>query len=184
MKIQAEPTVGSSRSDAILLKRQSLYQRTLVKWWKEHPEQRSVFTKRQMSDPKRRAFQAEVARKVLSRSGVQEKSLRSRMKNPIMHAGPENHSGKFWRLRDPRGRFHEFRNLSNFIRDNPSLFLPEDVQWVGKGRKKRCRAFALRGLHPSRKVGLSTWKGWTWISIYERRFNDGLDLLDRVVVAG
>ncbi len=92
---------------------------------------------------------------------------------------PENFSAVWWRLRDDRGRIHEFRNLSYFIKTNHDLFLPEDINWE---KITRGRAYGgIRSLRPNptrRKVN-GTWKGWTWYSQTERLKNDGHDLLDR-----
>jgi hypothetical protein len=133
-----------------------------------------------MNTPARRALQRQVGAKVLLNPDTQKKCLRARMQNPTMKAGIEYHSAKIWRLRDSRGRVHEFRNLKHFVRENPDLFLPEDVQWTKHGRHQYCRALALNRLRPDNKWALAQWKGWTWYSTYERRFNDGHDLLDRV----
>jgi hypothetical protein len=88
-------------------------------------------------------------------------------------------------LRDPRGREHEARNIAKFVRENSGLFQPEDVVWrvrakkKGRGKTWSCKAHEglLSLVKPS--VTRGSWKGWTVVSIYERRFNDGNDLLDR-----
>lgn len=72
---------------------------------------------------------------------------------------------KQWLLVSPQNVIHRFKNLSQFIRDNPSLFNPEDIIW----HKYSCRAVhAISKLRPSRKKPEASWKGWRWLSIEER----------------
>lgn len=72
---------------------------------------------------------------------------------------------KLWLLVSPQNVVYEFRNLSDFIRKNSSLFDPEDVVWT----KYSCRAVhGIAHLRPTRKKPESTWKGWRWQSIEER----------------
>ena len=106
-----------------------------------------------------------------------EKANATRSMNPGFQSLPENFSAKWWRVRDERGRIHEFKNLVWFIKKNPHLFDPEDV-----GDSCKCRAYGgISSIRPrinSRKVN-GSWKGWTWYSQTERLKNDGHDLLDR-----
>jgi hypothetical protein len=92
---------------------------------------------------------------------------------------PENFSSKWWRVRDYRGRIHEFKNLSWFIKANTELFLPEDIKCKVT---TRCKAYGgIKSLRPSptrRRVN-GSWKGWTWYSQTERLTNEGRDLLER-----
>lgn len=155
------------------------YEKTLAKYWKDHPELRSINSKRAAASPERRALQREIGRRVFLRPDFQAKSLKKRIHHPVMKPGPDHHSAKIWKLRSPRGKIYCFQNVSEFIRQNEDLFDPEDVIWVKHKRFLRCRASALRNLHPERKRPFGTWKGWTWVSIHERRFNDGVDLLNR-----
>jgi endogenous inhibitor of DNA gyrase (YacG/DUF329 family) len=100
--------------------------------------------------------------------------------DPRLRKGPENHKSKVWRLRSPRGVTYEFKNLNHFIRQNPDLFSPEDVEWRPghKGRGKTCRARGgLMGICPRLKNPCGGWKGWMWWSITERLH--GGDLLNR-----
>lgn len=110
------------------------------------------------------------------------KAVETRSKNPIFQSCPSHNSAKIWRLRDANGVPREFKNLSCFIRDNPHLFSPDDlvVRW-GKGLT-RTRAYAgISSIRPRPNAVRvnGVWKGWTWISIVERRFNGAEDLLDR-----
>lgn len=98
-------------------------------------------------------------------------------------AGQLNFRCLYWSLREPCGKTHEFKNLSEWVRMNEELFNPEDVIWQPirpGGRTSICRAIICLGmLRPDRRCGRGSWKGWTWYSIPERRFNDGQDLLQR-----
>jgi hypothetical protein len=102
---------------------------------------------------------------------------------PGYAAGPEHRKARLWRLRDPDGRVHEFHNLTSFIRNNPQLFDARDVVWKPTkpgSSMARCLAQNLSCLSPRQKnPRVGSWKGWTWVSIHERRFNDGKDLLAR-----
>jgi hypothetical protein len=101
--------------------------------------------------------------------------------------GEQNWRSLFWSLRDPSGVPHQFVNLFNFVRTHPELFAAEDVVWRPLPKKKGagflsvyCRAVrGIGNLRPERKYPRLSWKGWTWFSIPERRFNDGEDLLQR-----
>ena len=85
-----------------------------------------------------------------------------------------------WRLRDGNGVGYEFKNLAKFIRDHSGMFSEDDVKWVKRGNGLNCRAYSgLSSLRPEHPRVEGSWKGWTWISIYERRFDDGNDLLRR-----
>lgn len=88
---------------------------------------------------------------------------------------------KIWHLRDPRGREYHFKDLNRFTREHPNLFAPEDVNLVQRGDGGTyCRASkGLGHLSPRIKWSKLSWKGWTWISIVERRFDDGADPLAR-----
>jgi hypothetical protein len=89
-------------------------------------------------------------------------------------------TAKLWALRNPQNRDFYFKNLNDFVRNNEGLFSQEEVVWKGKGKGRYCPAIrGLARLSPRRKFPNCSWHGWTWISIHERRFNDGKDLLGR-----
>ncbi|MHC1762890.1 MAG: hypothetical protein AB9869_01100 [Verrucomicrobiia bacterium] len=99
--------------------------------------------------------------------------------------GRNNHSAKVWRLRSPKGEVFVFKNLRQFVRENPHMFDPIDTEWrtvpgLPLGSIERiCNAItALSRLNPNRKEVRGVWKGWTWVSIIERRENDGDTLLN------
>lgn len=84
-------------------------------------------------------------------------------------------------IRDDRGVTHRFVNLVHFVRTNPHLFKADEIQWRKDGRGHEvCRASkGLANLFGKGKVVPGSWHGWTVVSIHERRFNDGNDLLAR-----
>ena len=90
------------------------------------------------------------------------------------------HGVRRWHLRSPMNVEYHPINLNRFVSMNPALFEPDDTKPIYKDG--RCRAVcSLKNLRPSdgKKKQTATWKGWTWVSIFERRFNDGRDLLER-----
>jgi len=107
-----------------------------------------------------------------------EKANASRMKIPGFTSCPENFSAKWWSLRDYNGRVHQFKNLSWWISQNKEMFDPDDV----RPPITKSRAYGgITKIKPSEKKTkvIGSWKGWTWFSVFERRFNDGKDLLLR-----
>lgn len=77
--------------------------------------------------------------------------------------GPENHASKFWKVISPCGIVMEFRNLNHFVRENPHLFDPPDLKWVGSS----CRATkGIAGLFEKNTKSVS-WKGWTAIKNWQ-----------------
>jgi hypothetical protein len=92
----------------------------------------------------------------------------------------KRYNAKRWHLRSPMNVEYHPINLNRFVAMNPELFEADDTKPIYKDG--RCRAMcSLKNLRPSdkRKKQPNTWKGWTWISIIEKRFNDGRDLLER-----
>ena len=102
---------------------------------------------------------------------------------PHMAKGPLNQRSSIWRLRSPRGIIFEFKNLRDFIRENPALFDQTDVIWKPtKKRQLRCRAYSgIMSISPRLKRPNGEWKGWTWHSQTERLKNEGRDLLERQI---
>jgi hypothetical protein len=105
---------------------------------------------------------------------------------PQFQPGPDHATAKFWTIRSPAGVSYTFHNLVHFVREHPDLFIPEDINWklTKKGVPVKCRAVGgLYSLSPGRnkKTVNGSWKGWTFVSMHERRFNDGDDLLTRQV---
>lgn len=108
--------------------------------------------------------------------------------DPRFQPGIQNIFCRRWHLRSPTGKEYHFKNVRDFISNNPKLFDPEDVEWrerviLRKGvtyKKNYCRALSLMALRPSKisKRQMATWKGWTWISATENHN----DLLDRTLL--
>jgi hypothetical protein len=90
------------------------------------------------------------------------------------------HNVRRWHLRSPMNVVYHPINLNRFVTMNPALFEPDDVKPIYKDGRSRA-VCSLKNLRPSdrKKKQTATWKGWTWVSIFERRFNDGRDLLER-----
>lgn len=96
-------------------------------------------------------------------------------------------------LHGPNGVNYHGRNIAHFVRNNPSLFTPFELEVMRNGNIRAAQA--LVRLRPGdtvrlqrrrfrrAKKQLSSWHGWTWISVYEKRFHDGDDLLTRLSYA-
>lgn len=95
---------------------------------------------------------------------------------PLTAKGPQNKASITGILRSPVNVTYRFVNMSHFVRTHQHLFLPEDVQWYGKGNR-HCRALKglLRLTEKARPNG--TWKGWTLVSFTETFYNRGESLL-------
>lgn len=113
---------------------------------------------------------------------MREKAKEAFDANPVMKKGPKHVNARTWQVRSPRGVTYQFRNLREFIRNNPNLFLPEDIEWVRKpDGNESCRACTgIAGISIRLKNPRTTWKGWTWFSQTEKLFNNGEDLLQRM----
>lgn len=83
-------------------------------------------------------------------------------------------NSKFWTLRGPNGVSYRFRWLRKFIEDNARLFRKEELLWkVRRGRRLCAALCGLASISPRRKHPKLSWHGWTWDSLYERRFMKG-----------
>ena len=126
-----------------------------------------------LRDRSRKSYQEMLAKGTLTlrTPAVIKRIHKLRKDKPSLQKGTKNCNAKAWRLRSPLNVVYTFRNLLAFIRDNPSLFAPEDVQWKksAKQRSESCRASGgLAMLCPSRKNTKGSWKGWRWDSQLER----------------
>jgi len=113
---------------------------------------------------------------------VREKAIETRGLNRNCQSVPENYSAKFWSFRDPNGVPRHGKNLVCFVRENAHLFAPCDLIARQANQPVLTRAYCgLKSLRPSENAKKipGSWKGWTWFSIAERRFNGGGDLLQR-----
>lgn len=107
--------------------------------------------------------------------------------DPRFATGETNIHCRIWIVRSPRNILYKFRNVQKFVRDHEHLFDPSDVIWrkSGEHRLHHCRAMGgLFSLSPRNKLTKGTWKGWTWVSHYERIKMDNRDPLDRETVGG
>ena len=100
--------------------------------------------------------------------------------NPVLVKGENNCKARMWRVRSPENVVYVFKNLQEFIRNNPHLFNEEDVIWKPNIKAMRCNASAgIEVISPRRKHPAGSWKGWTWHHTVERVLNQGRDLLER-----
>lgn len=90
----------------------------------------------------------------------------SARRNPKLRATNVHIAAKEWVLRAPDGQTYRFRNLKQFVRDQPGLFDAADVEWrevPGRPSQAWCRAFhGLSRLRPSCVKQLPEWREWTW----------------------
>lgn len=83
--------------------------------------------------------------------------------SPRAGRGVDNFRAKDWALISPDGTAYEFRNLYEFIRQNPELFAPADVEWKrlggerGKGGEYCNASAGLLNISGGKTKG---WKGW------------------------
>ncbi len=96
----------------------------------------------------------------------QPKATEAARKSPRAGRGPGNVHAKEWVLQDPAGTVHKIRNLAEFVRSNPDLFFPEDVEWRRRGGKRGtggeyCPATA--GIQNLRAGKARQWKGWIYL---------------------
>lgn len=105
---------------------------------------------------------------------VSEKTSKRMLNLPPERVGINHVTAKGFRFRNPDNRVFYGKNIAEFVRANPHLFIPEDVIWRSQKKKritapKTCRAVnGLLSLRPNRKHPRGSWKGWTWISDTER----------------
>lgn len=93
-------------------------------------------------------------------------------------------SQKIWHLRSPSNKCYSFKNLAQFLRDNPKLFPEETLKPKRQHRRQAGPCLAATGLSRIRpdsraQKPVGSWRGWTWISNMEVFYNGGDDLLDR-----
>jgi hypothetical protein len=90
-------------------------------------------------------------------------------RHPKRAKGPSNMGSVSGVLVSPTGEHYAFRNVQHFVRENPFLFLPEDVEWhdcrseeTAKGRAPQLKCRASKGVAyvVAGKPGKRSWKGW------------------------
>lgn len=154
----------------------------LLKWRSEHPEE---YQAKRLAGL--RASPKVVAAARMVHKLYKEKRMASRSSNPRCAKGLQNAAALIWRLRDPSGRAHEFKNLAEFVRQNAHLFEPHHVVWTRRGNGTSCLAYSgIAGLRPYKRNGQpkprveGSWFGWTWVSgIEDIETPRKRDLLDR-----
>ena len=102
--------------------------------------------------------------------------------SPLSGLYVTNVHAKNFHLRSPNGVDYHGRNIAEFVRSHPHLFTTEELRPKPESRCGTSRAaFQLTRLRPKdhARKQLNSWHGWTWISTYERRFDDGLDPIRR-----
>lgn len=83
-----------------------------------------------------------------------------------------------WIVRDNRGVIHEFDNLHSWCRANEWRFLPDDRP----NSKLKLWQRAVSGFNGQQRTdgkGQHQWKGWTLVSVLERKQQGAPDLLAR-----
>ena len=85
-----------------------------------------------------------------------------------------------WIVRDNRGVIHEFDNLQSWARANEHRFLPDDRS----ESKLPLWLRAVGGFNDMQRTdgkGSHQWKGWTLVSVLERKVTGAPDLMSRAV---
>lgn len=76
-------------------------------------------------------------------------------------ASEDHYFAEQYALCSPDGEIHRGRNIIEFVRANPELFDPADMEW----KRGHCRASkGLSKLRPMLTAPKPSWKGWTWQS--------------------
>jgi hypothetical protein len=84
-----------------------------------------------------------------------------------------------WIIRDPIGIIYEFDNLAKWCRQNESRFLP-DERPESKLRLHKRAQLGFNGMQRKDHKGQTAWKGWTLVSVIERKTQGAPDLLQRI----
>lgn len=95
---------------------------------------------------------------------------------------PDHCKALHWIVRDARGFIHEFDNLQSWARANEWRFLPDDRPQSKLPLWRR----AVGGINNTQRTdrkGQHHWKGWTLVSVLERKEQGAPDLLARDRVA-
>lgn len=83
-----------------------------------------------------------------------------------------------WIVRDNRGVIHEFDNLQSWCRANEWRFLPDDRP-SSKLKLWQRAVSGFNGQQRTDRKGQHQWKGWTLVSVLERKQQGAPDLLAR-----
>ena len=132
---------------------------------------------RRWRDANQAEFRARRVEGMKKSSAVRENLLRlhrekkaewraSALRNPKLRATDQHIAAKEWTVVSPIGVKHTFRNLKKWVRENPDLFEPSDVEWKsnnGRPNQDWCRAFqGIARLRPGNSKFLPEWQGWRW----------------------
>ena len=111
----------------------------------------------------------EAARKVAA--AYKEKAKATKRQMPQFQKGEAHVRAIIWRLRSPSNRTYEFKNLEEFLRQNPDLFAADDLRWHRVKTAETCRAYkGLAALRPYSADGTprrrveGSWRGWRWVA--------------------
>ena len=93
----------------------------------------------------------------------QQQATEAAKQSDIAGKSVNNIHAKEWILIAPDDKIYRITNLHHFVRNNPHLFNPKDVEWKRKGSKRGaggeyCNATA--GLSNVRGGKSNAWKGW------------------------
>lgn len=138
---------------------------------KQSPEHRAKSSAGWLSGPQNLLPEAEEKRRraiSLQRTGTQGYGRTAR-------DNPQHYRAKYWIIRDPGGRIHEFNNLQSWCRKNEELFRPDDRPESKLPLWRR----AVSGFNGIRRGELCSWKGWLLVSMEERKTLGAPDLLGR-----
>jgi len=91
---------------------------------------------------------------------------------------PDHHKALHWIIRDPRGVIHEFDNLQSWCRANEHRFLPDERPMSKLALWQRAVGGFNNLQRTDGKAG-HQWRGWTLVSVMERKELGAPDLLGR-----
>lgn len=95
----------------------------------------------------------------LPTSEQQQKATQAAKKSEIAGKFETNIHAKEWVFVAPDDKIYHITNLHHFVRNNPHLFNPKDVEWKGKnGIDYYCNATA--GIGNVKQGKSQSWKGW------------------------
>ncbi len=162
------------------------YRKTYVPHGEVIPIQRRLIQSPSLSQKRLDALRVSPKARAWSQGdGVKKNFADARSHHPRLQPDPRHALARLWRLRDPRGRLHVFKNLRHFVRKNPDLFEVEDTIWrrTPRGAADYCRASqGLAALSPRRKHPNCSWKGWVAVATREAFDFDFEDPLHRRIL--
>lgn len=82
-------------------------------------------------------------------------------KSPRSGRGVGNVHATDWHILSPTGVEYKFKNLHEFVRSNPGLFVENDRTWKRKSGTGGEYCNATSGIGSLKNGGSKIWKGWT-----------------------